>query len=86
MFNKIVEWENYVTAKMIVMRLIIWIKLDIMRNYFVAIKLNYFKIYRIHEGIFYYKKRDRVIRLTFVANERNYIYSIKILTSWAFRN
>lgn len=49
-----------------------------MRNYFVAIKLNYFKIYRIHESIFYYKRRDKVIRLTFVANERNYIY--KILT------
>lgn len=26
MFNKILEWENYVTAKMIVMRLIIRIK------------------------------------------------------------
>lgn len=74
MFNKILEWENYVTAKMIVMRLIIWIKLDITRNYFVAIKLNYFKIYRIHEGIFYYKERDKVISLVFVENEKNFLY------------
>lgn len=74
MFNKILEWENYVTAKMIVMRLIIWIKLDITRNYFVAIKLNYFKIYRIHEGIFYYKERDKVISLAFVENEKNFLY------------
>lgn len=43
LFNKIFEWENYVTAKMIVMRLIIRIKLNKMRSYFIAIKLNYLK-------------------------------------------
>lgn len=61
------------------MRLIIRIKLNKMRSYFIAIKLNYLKIYRIHEGIFYYKGRDKVISLTFVENEKNYIYTIKTL-------